>query len=50
MVMLKMVKNIVFDMGGVLIDLDIRRTVTDHFPEEYREDIINNVFYIFISL
>lgn len=44
MVMLKMVKNIVFDMGGVLLDLDVRRTVTEHFPEEYREDIIKNVF------
>ncbi len=44
-VILKMVKNIVFDMGGVLIDLNVRRTVTEHFPEEYREDIINNVFY-----
>lgn len=40
-----MVKNIVFDMGGVLLDLDVRRTVTAFFPEEYCEDIIQNVFY-----
>lgn len=40
-----MVKNIVFDMGGVLIDLNVRRTITEHFPEAYVEDIINNVFY-----
>ena len=45
MVMLKMVKNIVFDMGGVLLDLDVRRTIAEHFPEEYREDIVKNVFY-----
>lgn len=40
-----MVKNIVFDMGGVLIDINIRQTVYDNFPEEYCEDIISNVFF-----
>ena len=40
-----MVKNIVFDMGGVLIDLNINRTVAEYFPEDYHEDIVNKVFY-----
>ena len=32
-----MIKNIVFDMGGVLIDFNARKTITTYFPEEYHE-------------
>lgn len=40
-----MVKNIVFDMGGVIIDLNLARTLEEHFPEEYRSRILEEVFY-----
>lgn len=40
-----MVKNIVFDMGGVIIDLNLERTLRDHFPEEYHKSILEKVFY-----
>lgn len=32
-------------MGGVLIDLDIQRTLNEHFKQEYHKDIIEKVFY-----
>lgn len=38
-------KIIVFDMGGVLIDLNIENVLKKHFPEEYREKIASEVFY-----
>ncbi len=43
--MIKLIKNIVFDMGGVLIDLDIQRTLNEYFNQEYHKDIIEKVFY-----
>lgn len=43
--MIKVIKNIVFDMGGVLIDLNIQRTLNEHFDEKYHKDIIEKVFY-----
>ncbi|MBR0536308.1 MAG: HAD family phosphatase [Clostridia bacterium] len=39
-----MIKNIVFDMGGVLIDLDLNRTLAEHFPPEYHQLILDKVF------
>ncbi len=39
-----MIKNIVFDMGGVLIDFDPRRSVGNHFDPEDRESVFKNVF------
>lgn len=39
-----MIKNVVFDMGGVLIDFDPERTVRNNFPEKYRETVLNKVF------
>ena len=39
-----MVKNIVFDMGGVLIDYDSQRTLREHFPAEYHEILNKEVF------
>ena len=40
-----MIKNIVFDMGGVLIDLNIDRTLNEYFPEELHTTIRENIFY-----
>lgn len=40
-----MVKYIVFDMGGVIIDLNLERTLMKHFPEEYHSSILKEVFY-----
>ncbi len=39
-----MVKNIVFDMGGVLIDFNSERTLKEFFPEKYHSVIRENVF------
>ena len=40
-----MVKTIVFDMGGVIIDLNLGPTLQKHFPEEYHSRILEKVFY-----
>lgn len=34
------IKNIVFDMGGVLVDFDAKRSLATHFDQKYH-DIIN---------
>ena len=39
-----MIKNIVFDMGGVLIDYNSQKTITTYFPEEYHEILMKEVF------
>lgn len=39
-----MIKNIVFDMGGVLIDFNPARSLKNHFAPEYRELVNQNVF------
>lgn len=39
-----MVKNIVFDMGGVLIDLDLKRTLSEHFKPEHQQLLLEKVF------
>lgn len=39
-----MIKNIVFDLGGVLIDFDPERMINDNFPPEYHDTIMKNVF------
>lgn len=39
-----MIKNIVFDMGGVLIDFNPARSLKNHFVPEYRELVNQNVF------
>ena len=39
-----MIKNIVFDMGGVLLDFNARRTISECFPEEYHEILMKEVF------
>ena len=39
-----MVKNIVFDMGGVLIDYDTKRTLREKFPPKYHEILNEKVF------
>ncbi len=39
-----MIKNIVFDMGGVLIDFNAKKTITTYFPEEYHEILMKEVF------
>lgn len=38
-------KIIVFDMGGVLIDLNIEKVLKKYFREEYCEKIASEVFY-----
>ncbi len=40
-----MIGNVVFDMGGVLIDFNPERTVNEYFKEEYRDIILSNVFH-----
>lgn len=39
-----MIKNIVFDFGGVLVDFDPERMINDNFPPEYHDILLNNVF------
>lgn len=39
-----MIKNVVFDMGGVLIDYNSKKTITTYFPEEYHEILMKEVF------
>lgn len=38
------VKNIIFDMGGVLVDFDPDRSLRSHFPEEVHGLIKKNTF------
>lgn len=38
------IKNIVFDMGGVIIDFDPDKSVARHFPEDCRELVKKTVF------
>ena len=38
------VKNIIFDMGGVLADFDPDRSLRNHFPEDLRQLIKDNTF------
>ena len=40
-----MIKNIVFDMGGVLIDLNIKKVLNEHFSPEYHDRILSDIFY-----
>ncbi|HOD03103.1 MAG TPA: HAD hydrolase-like protein, partial [Clostridiales bacterium] len=40
-----MIRNIVFDMGGVLIDYNPERTVREYFAEEYHDIVLSNVFH-----
>ncbi len=39
-----MVKNIVFDMGGVLIDYNPRKTLATYFSPEHHEVLLKEVF------
>ena len=39
-----LVKNIVFDMGGVLIDFNFDRTLKEYYPEKYH-DILNQLVF-----
>ncbi len=39
-----MIKNIVFDMGGVLIDFNLKKTVVAEFEPQYHEVIYEHVF------
>ncbi len=39
-----MVKSIVFDMGGVLIDFNFQKTLKEYFPEKYHEVLNKEVF------
>ncbi|MEE1505297.1 MAG: HAD family phosphatase [Acutalibacteraceae bacterium] len=39
-----MIKNVVFDMGGVLIDYNARKTIATYFPEEFHEILMKEVF------
>lgn len=39
-----MIKNVVFDMGGVLIDFNARKTITTYFSEEYHDILMQEVF------
>ena len=39
-----MIKNIIFDMGGVLIDFDPVRSVSNHFAPEDRDAVLANTF------
>lgn len=39
-----MIKNIVFDMGGVLIDFNLKKTVTKEFEPKYHDVIYEHVF------
>lgn len=39
-----MIKNVVFDMGGVLIDFNARKTITTYFPRAYHDVLMQEVF------
>lgn len=39
-----MIKNIVFDMGGVILDFNLKKTVEAEFSPEYHEVIYKHVF------
>lgn len=39
-----MIKNVVFDMGGVLIDFNAKKTIATYFPEEYHDILMQEVF------
>lgn len=39
-----MVKNVVFDMGGVLIDYNPRKTLDTYFPQKYHDILFKEVF------
>lgn len=39
-----MIKNVVFDMGGVLIDYNARKTITAYFPEKFHDVLMQEVF------
>ena len=39
-----MIKNIVFDMGGVLVDFNLNKTVTKEFDPQYHDVIYKYVF------
>ncbi|MBE6749089.1 MAG: HAD family phosphatase [Ruminococcaceae bacterium] len=39
-----MIKNIVFDMGGVILDFNLKKTVEKEFAPEYHEVIYEHVF------
>jgi putative hydrolase of the HAD superfamily len=39
-----LIKNIVFDMGGVLIDFNFNKTLCEFFPEKYHDTINELVF------
>jgi len=39
-----MIKNIVFDMGGVILDFNLKKTVEKEFAPEYHEIIYEHVF------
>ena len=40
----EMIKTIVFDMGGVIIDFNPERSLKNHFAPEYRDDVRESVF------
>lgn len=39
-----MIKNVVFDMGGVLIDYNASKTIATYFPEKYHDVLMQEVF------
>ena len=39
-----MIKNIVFDMGGVILDFNLKKTVEKEFAPEYHDVIYEHVF------
>lgn len=39
-----MIKNIVFDMGGVILDFNLKKTVEQEFAPEYHDVIYEHVF------
>ncbi len=39
-----LIKNIVFDMGGVLIDFNSKKTITTYFSEKYYDVLMKEVF------
>jgi len=39
-----LIKNVVFDMGGVLIDFNPKKTIGTYFPNEYYDILMKEVF------